>query len=361
MSFNAIFQDFCQQSTRAGHPFACRITRSMTNPTECGTPEAAWLPSNEQPEPKYLGDFLKLLGQKIVSGSSTGVIHLCSIVVVGSLPTSLNFSHTMAAVESAMNFSPRVWGESHRGGELSRYGSWPMDVTSDESFLRLALDFEKNPRADSNDSPEETAARIADLEKQLDDKRQARADISWLRKQAIRILDLKWCAVDRVQISKPHQSDWMSWKRDLPEHWSLELQQIVLLYAAMVSCQVPLSAADWASEHFLPVLVKFKTQVVLGLLSKYAAIEKFKSDSRAGMICVGRHPAEGPLGKDLVLADGATKMPVGLVPDFLALLRTDEEFVDRVTELYSTLNPTVTPRGAMFPYIPLDAISVSAK
>lgn len=358
LSFNAIFQDFCQQSTRTDHLFAYRITRSMTNPAECSNPEVAWLPSNEQPEPKCLGDFLKLLGQKILSDSGTGVIHLCSVVQVEPLPASPDFLQTMATVESAMNFSTRIWGESHRGGELSRYGCWPEDAEREERFLKTAIEIWQGPNPDSKYSPEEIAARLTAIENELDDKRRARLEDPWLQKQAMRILDLKWCAVDPMHVSRPHKQDWRSWSFDLPKQWSIALQQTMLLHAAMVSCQVPLSAAEWAGERFLPVLVNFETQTVLGLLAKHAYPDALISDSKVSMLCVGRHPAESPLGKDLVLVDVTTKMPVGLVPDFLDFIRTDEEFVGRVTELYHTLNPIVTSKRAMFRLVSLNAISV---
>jgi hypothetical protein len=46
---------------------------------------------------------------------------------------------------------------------------------------------------------------------------------------------------------------------------------------------------------------------------------------------------------DLVLADVATMVPFGLVPDFLDLVQRGEECVDRVRELYSDDIPIVTP------------------
>jgi hypothetical protein len=106
------------------------------------------------------------------------------------------------------------------------------------------------------------------------------------------------------------------------------------------------------------VLVKFKTQSVLGLLAKHAYQKFISPEGEADMLCAGRHAKEAPLGKDLVLADIEAKVPVGLVPDFLSLIRSDDEFVNRVMELYHTLNPIVTPSGAIFYCVSLDAISV---
>jgi hypothetical protein len=346
MSFSSIFQDFYNQAIATGHPFAHRVMRSMTNPEDCSSPQEAWLPSHNQPEPRTLGDFLKLLGHKIQSESTMGQIHLCSIVQVEVCPSATDFNHTMTIIEDAMKFSLRIWQESHLGDELSLYGCWPEDVEEKDRWLKLAMHSWENPNPSSEHSEEERAARLAGLQAEYDKNIRTRLENMWVHKQARRILDLKWCATDTLQVSKPHQGEWRSWSRDLPKQWSAQLQHAVFLHAAMVCCQIPLSAVEWADEHFTPVLVEFKTQTVLGLLAKH--VLRDGTTSKVPLFCVGRHPAEQPLGKDLVLADVWTKMPVGLVPDFLTLLRTDEEFFDRVNELYHTIKPVVGPRGAMF-------------
>jgi hypothetical protein len=61
---------------------------------------------------------------------------------------------------------------------------------------------------------------------------------------------------------------------------------------------------------------------------------------------------------DLVLVDPLSKMPVGLIPDFLHRNRTDEEYMDRIKILFEGLNPILGPRGAIIPRVPLDAISM---
>ncbi|KAK5654584.1 hypothetical protein OQA88_7213 [Cercophora sp. LCS_1] len=357
LSFNDLFNDFVKQSARAGHHFAYRLTRSMTNPAACSNVAEAWFPSSQQPEPTSLGDFLKLLGQKSLSNtSSTEAVHLCSIVGVQTPHATLDFDRTMDIVRSAMNFSIRIWGESHRGGDLSRLGCWPDDVWNGDRRLQEAIDLWKNP--DNPRPPEEKAAEVARLEQEQENNRLRQLGIPWLKDQALRILDLLFCAVDPVHVNRPIREDWNFWKHDLARTWSLPLQKMVVLYAAMVSCQIGLSALEWADELFAPVLIKFKTITVLGLLSKHACPDGVIPKEKATMICAGRHPAELPFGKDLVLVDIMSKMPLGLVPDFLPLIRTDDEFVSRTEELYHTISPAVSPRGALFAMIPMDAISV---
>ncbi|KAH7061737.1 hypothetical protein BKA63DRAFT_528087 [Paraphoma chrysanthemicola] len=358
MSFSTIFQDFYNQAIVTGHPFAHRITRSMTSPKDCSSAEEAWLPSNNQPEPKTLGDFLKLLGHKIRSESKIGQIHLCSVVRVELCPAAPDFDRTMAIVEDAMKFSSRIWQESHLGDELSMYGSWPEDVDNKDSWLKLAMMSWARPNPSTEHSEEERAAMLAGIQAEYDKNIRTRLEKPWLHKQARRILDLKWCATNTLHVSRPHQGDWRSWSRDLPKQWSAKLQEAVYLLAAMVSCQIPLSAVEWADDHFTPVLITFNTTTILGLFATHAVTDKIKAGGEVPSFCVGRHPAEQPLGKDLVLVDIFTKMPVGLVPDFLELMRTDEEFVDRVKELYHTVQPNVGPRGAMFPCVNLDDIEI---
>lgn len=62
MSWSEIFIDFWKQATNSGHGFICRFTKGMTDPNAKAN---AWEPSSEQPGLQCLGDFLKLLGQRI--------------------------------------------------------------------------------------------------------------------------------------------------------------------------------------------------------------------------------------------------------------------------------------------------------
>jgi hypothetical protein len=75
MSFNEIFLDLCQQTKGTGHAFAYRIPRSLTDSKSASNySENAWLPSPDQPEPKCLGDFLKLLGQRFTGQHSLNML-----------------------------------------------------------------------------------------------------------------------------------------------------------------------------------------------------------------------------------------------------------------------------------------------
>jgi hypothetical protein len=101
--------------------------------------------------------------------------------------------------------------------KLSRYGCWPEDAKEEENMLKPAIQSWKMSKPDSKHSPEESAARVASLEKELDKKGREMLENPWLQEQVMRILDLKCCAVDPMHVSKPHKGNWRSWARDLPE------------------------------------------------------------------------------------------------------------------------------------------------
>jgi hypothetical protein len=123
MTFNAIFEDFYYQATRASHRFACRITRSMTEPEPSLTVEQAWFPSAQQPEPCNLGDFMKLLGQRIDCAEDWKNYHVTTSISMTDLNIA-DLSSTAVLVESAMRFSFENWQRCFLGDELTNYESW---------------------------------------------------------------------------------------------------------------------------------------------------------------------------------------------------------------------------------------------
>lgn len=130
VSFTDIFRDLYDQSSTSGHRFTPRILQSMTDPNAVN--EDAWKPSDDQPDPACLGDFIKLIGRKIgPSPQLTGPplqasLHATSPV---SAKPCGNESEELVlrVIESAMNLSVQAWGEAHKGGELSKFGSFPEE------------------------------------------------------------------------------------------------------------------------------------------------------------------------------------------------------------------------------------------
>jgi hypothetical protein len=126
MSFGEIYLDLYQQAGRSGHAFTCRFTSSMVH-AACTDPINGWLPSQHLPSPTTLGDFMKLLGQRVPenSNASSRHVHVTSVVRVEEFECQTNPDIVIKYLESLTRLFPEQWDTSHRGGELSRYGNDP--------------------------------------------------------------------------------------------------------------------------------------------------------------------------------------------------------------------------------------------
>lgn len=351
MSFNAIFEDFYKQAKQAGHAFVCRITRSMTELTQNLSTEQAWYPSGQQPEPSALGDFIKLLGQRVNSDEDVGDYHLTTPVTVTEVNIE-DLAGTVELLESAMRFSFRKWHLCHRGGELAKYGSWPQggpkSLREKRSYLEM---IEEEPL-------QGLEAYLAQLRVDIAQEEAQELD-SDLLKEARRTLDIIWHTVDPYIGNTGMKNDGYHFKQRLLKYRHPRLLEFIALLMAMVSCQVPLSAEIWARRHFIPVRVGYKKFHVIGLLAKHAVGSNISSGQV--MVSAGRHSRGESLGKDLVIVDPVTKMPVGLLPDFLDVERTGEEFREKISALYNGFAIHVTPEVLIRKHIPLDAFKLHVK
>lgn len=342
MHSNTVFVDFHKQASRAGRAIACRITRPMTDPKDCHDAEEVWHPSWRLPEPTCLGGFLKLLGQRLPADKSLDNYHFIAPMAVSTL-SAVRPVDTFELVESAMRFSPRLWPECHRGGELAKYGCAP-EVHSKPEMIQKASEPWKCPNPAFDCLTEQREAKIAELQALLREEQNTREQDGWLLPESRKILDMMWCTVDEFSVNIPIRSDWNFFKRRMKTESSAQLLERVVLLAS------------WAQEHFIPVFVRFTKISVLGLLARHACSKGILSAQP--MMCIGRHTAGEPLGKDLVIADPLSKIPVGLIPDFLYHQRTGQEFVERISALYGDLDPYVTPSGARFCRVPLDVVTM---
>jgi hypothetical protein len=331
MSFNAIFEDFYYQAAASGHGFTGRITRSMTDST-CTDSQNAWLPSQQQPEPTCLGDFLKLLGHRTseearLQGEN---IHQTSVVLVMEITDDI-LPKAMHIVEDTMRFFQRTWAECHTCGELSKYGSFPSDEWELDPFDWVRL---------GNGSPE-VQQMLGLIE-----PNPPSGDLDLL-KHVRKILDEMRCSLD-FNLNQPQQQDWKSFVREMRGKWSSNLVRTMLLLAAMVSCRIGLSAAIWINHHFVPVLVNYpKTDdtTILGLLSKHAASQMLTPKDHI-MISAGRHESRQGLGTDLVMVNPKTGLAVGIIPDFMSIAMPQDERLKRIKTLYGGDVKFVDSEGA---------------
>ncbi|KAJ9642873.1 hypothetical protein H2199_004394 [Coniosporium tulheliwenetii] len=323
MSFGDIFVDLYEQASRAGHASACRITRSMTDLEANADPNNAWLSSAQQPEPACLGDFLKLLGQRLPSKTpgDPDNVHLTTVVYVVEL-TGQPPNTVIGVIESAMRFSQMVWQTSHKGGELSKYGSFPssswelniLDAACSGWILKGPP--LSQPRVRLIQDGDETLMVVGTHMEWEEDELMAMilgysegegelAPYITLLEQSRKILDHMWCGMEDITHNKAQASDWDCFKREMRGSWSEPLLRTILLLAAMVSCRIGLSAASWMRKRFIPVCVRYKKVIVLGLLAKHARDTNGLGVRR--MYSVGQHPKGNSFGKGLVLVDPVAK------------------------------------------------------
>jgi len=385
MSFGDIYLDIYQQAARSGHAFTCKFTRSMIDAT-CTDPVIGWLPSQHLPSPTTLGDFLKLVGQRVPenSNASSQHVHVTSVVHIEEFECDDSPDFVIALLEASLKNFQEQWEESHRGGELSKYGSypsvhWTLDHLDAIRCGWLPTDPEHAIRV--SEYNDQTLIRIGPgLEYEEDDllpglrsldetEQEARTDetdnVASLFVQARKILDNMWCAHDPHHIDAAQKGDWASFKRQMQGLWSKPLLRTVFLLAAMVNCRVPLSAAAWVNKLFVPVYIRHgKFLLSAGLLAKHARQPKRQRQQPSSLLCVGQHlPSPSAdrtaFGKNLYLVDAKSKVPVGLVPDLMPDDRTDERFAKVSCIMYNGFCKYMGNNQVAFAAYPLSSIETS--
>ena len=356
MAFGELFTDLYNQAAENRHTFAPKITASMIQPSATDTSNA-WLPSQQQPEPQCLGDFLKLLGQRLATGTLNNVSCFHTTTTVRVLASHEDvYLDPFPMIQSAMIFFEDTWRESHIGGELSKYGcypksSWEMDVTDAASLgwwpdvekskgphFRLIEDGDQTflaegPSIEFKTLPAESPGLESTFPSSMVDH-----DVDYvpILEHSRSILDAAWYALS-PRFPKPHyKTGFKKFQRKMKSRRSKQLLHTLALLTAMVNCRIGLSAARWVRKHFLPALIRYdKDNVVLGLLAKRACPSTKHSKL---MMSVGRHLQGPSLGKDLVLVDlAAPSAPVGIIPNFHYGDETEEEGKKRMRVLYRGL------------------------
>ena len=362
MSFGEIYMDLYQQAANAGHAFTCRFTQSMLDP-EATDPVEAWLPSKQQPSPSCLGDFLKLVGHRVpkVSNGTSRHVHLTTEVQVKEFCCHPGPNYVLAVLQASIGSFQQQWGESHRGGELSKFGNFPSsDWTLDHMDAMQHGWLNKDPTwklhvlQDGDDTiisygpgleyaEDDLMQNLFSLDEDDSDGKDIKANDVSLFKQTRRILDHIWCSEDPIDISGGQKADWPVFRNEMRASWSTPLLRTMLLFAAMVTCRIPLSAAAWVNRLFVPVYVQYgESFMTLGLLAKHARQEEADRRQPRRMYSIGQHlPHESgatrgsQFGKDHFLVDPSTKVPVGILPDFLPDHRTDEQYAKTTSILYT--------------------------
>jgi hypothetical protein len=135
MTFAAIFADLRAQALAHGHHLSYRFLCGMLEPHTSDDIEVTWLPATDVPEPRALGDFLKLFRGEPSLGDGIGSFRPKQPswrIKVRTLPEELlnNAARMLDLVEMSMKASRNVWAAAQRG-ELSQFGSWPEENPDD--------------------------------------------------------------------------------------------------------------------------------------------------------------------------------------------------------------------------------------
>jgi hypothetical protein len=386
MAFGEIYMDLYQQAASAGHAFTCRFTRSMLDPTD-NDPVSAWLPSTRQPNPRCLGDFLKLMGHRVpeVSNGHARHVHLTTEVATMEFCGAPRLNDVLSTLEDSMDWFQQQWEESHVGGEISKFGNFPVaewaldgldamrrgwmakdpnwairvQEYGDETVMACGpgLEYEEDDLFLSLGGMEAFDTEDAEVKKPED---------VTLFQQTSRILDHMWCAYNPKVVDPGQKDDWRAFKREMSGLWPVPLLRTMLLFAAMIVCRIPLSAAGWVNRLFVPVYVRYgKDQgliVAPGLLARTARQEESVRGQPRPMLSISQHPlgpptpANRPVGKDNFLVDPWRRVPVGILPDFLADTMTNEEHVRAVTAMYAGMCKVVGLNQIAIGTVPLSGV-----
>lgn len=365
MSFGEIYTDLYMQAASAGHAFTCRFTRSMLD-RAATDPVEAWQPSPHQPSPTCLGDFMKLIGHRVpeVSNGTVPHVHLTTFVEIKELGGYPNGSTVLTILEVSMKLFQQQWQESHRGGELSKFGNFPspdwilhpIDAMRrgwrhlDPGWGLRVLESEGGTALYSGPgldyAEDDLLQEIYSLDDTEAESRADPGDFVSLFEHTRRILDHMWCSKDPMTVDPSQRSDWAGFQHEMRARWTQPLLRTMLLFAAMITCRIPLSAAAWVDRMFVPVYVQYGDDLmVLGLLAKHARSEEGHRDQPRRMCSVGQHLPEmtsgvthgTQFGRDHFLVEPTTHLPVGVLPDFLPDERTDQRYAQITSMLYAGL------------------------
>ena len=359
MSFGEIYSDLYQQAERSGHAFTCRLTRSMLDPA-CTDRTDDWRPSQHLPNPTTLGDFLKLMGNRVpeASNATSPHVHITSDVQTKELDSGCSPDVLIYLLEACFEKFRGQWRESLHGGELSKFGDlpdprWSLDhadatrcswVPMDSEHMARVHDDDHRTRTETGPGPgfeeDECAVNVGSLDETDQETRLNEVgEYVPLFVQARKILSSMYETSEVRNVNGARHELWNKFKQHMQGLWSTPLLHTMLLLAGMVNCRIPLSADAWVNKLFVPVHIRTKEDILsVGLLAKHARQPKHQRQDPLSLLCVGQHlPSAGGMafGQDLFLVDPETTVPVGLVPDMDPELHTNEEFTKIALSLYN--------------------------
>ncbi|OBU01592.1 hypothetical protein VE01_00564 [Pseudogymnoascus verrucosus] len=314
MPFSELFLDCHRQAHEAGFGFNSKLLEMTGIPQEAGS-GSHWVPAKDIPTPTCLGDFVKLIRPPSPTSSPSKVAVVANTFGGTKLMMPSNMMQVLQVIQTAMKFSPRVWSLAHRGGELSKYGSWTSDYES--------------IRSQRNDSGIGVSNSAGAAEQDFLMQRRTSERLLY---EVTSYLDAQWTGLGLYERDSEASGDWINTHLPYLVHCDPpEYKQTLFFLAAMVSCGIPLSAFDWARKRLYAVVVAFSDQPVLALILRSV----IDSRNLPNFHVVEQRQESHITGTGLFLAsiDGS---PIGYVPDFDAV-DGNEEFRQHMYLLYKDL------------------------
>jgi hypothetical protein len=309
MDFDDIFADLRAQALAHGRNLRYRFLRGMVDPQLPENGEYGWLPATNVPEPRSLGDFLKLFRSESLDASRAFCAEQLSMPVkIRPLADDFfkNPEAVLDVVETSMIASRNIWSASQKG-ELSQFGSWPED-NLDEMPRQMLEAYKEGstPEAQSD----YIKGIVASYEGKLATAEARMLSDEWLLPQARKVLSNFWGSLDPSVHDPEMTGNWYSFRREMKEAWPPKLLSTVVLLAAMVSCQFPLSSANWTRDRFAVVGVDLGHSMVLALVAQHAVSEETEKD----MLVVFGHADHDRKLVDAIITEPSKNVPVGSFP-----------------------------------------------
>ncbi|KIV89469.1 hypothetical protein PV10_06866 [Exophiala mesophila] len=341
MAFGQLWLDLCRQASQAGYAFLAHVTRGMVS--DSPSADASRLATDNVPTPQVLGDFVSMLGSPAGQQTFHWGLKVSDVTIDERRPAEV--SDLLRIIRESMNFNQKSWFFASRGS-LNLYGSYPRTVPSPTLLSHV-----------SSDRPVSTWTRDEDGG-ELDEE-----------KEAVKALNAMWLGL--FEENAAMGGDWNYYSQWLSMRCSTSYADRLLRLAALISCGFGMSAYEWSTTVFIPVIVTVKSCTILGLLSRgyyeaQAALTEVEDNSEAqaptdtnqedddlvvimqelttedgaqgneaemeaSFFCAQR--GMDYIGQDMVLVEPGTNKIIGILPDFVDHVRSPEEFADRYLEL----------------------------
>ena len=324
MEFGELWVDCCRQAHSAGYGFNPSIIKGLTEvPND---DHDSHRPSQKIPVPSCLGDFVKLFGCTGVQDEQVWGTLVGSVEINEIRPN--NMGRTLEIIEQTMAFSRSSWALAHRG-ELSVHGMFPTEQSLLAFHVKLLTAREKRV-PDMNES--QRLEFFARKERVLKEYEAEKANPNFYEIESIKTLNAMWAGVFEEDNSA--RVNWAIFKRYLLDSDPPFYQETMLRLAALISCDIGISALSWSKPLLRPVQTEVGGYETLLLAT--SACDPESEDER--YLCVQRG-TQGKSGRDVVLIKASNGYVVGKFPDLLGDKMADTEAkVARLSEIYPPEN-----------------------